>query len=49
MLRLQVGDILDFNQIKNKKLRKSLTTFDIKEAIKDVIAINKHKAISQGN
>ena len=43
-----VDDLLDFAQINNKKFRKDLKEFDVKEAINEVISIQKAKAIMSG-
>ena len=34
-----IGDILDFTQIRNNKLKKNKTTFKLKETIKNTIEI----------
>ena len=43
-----VDDLLDFAQINNKKFRKEVKTFDLKEAINEVISIQKAKALMSG-
>lgn len=39
-----VNDILSLSQINSSKFRKNISMFDLKSAISEVIAIQKHKA-----
>ena len=43
-----VDDLLDFAQINKKKFRKEIKEFDMKQAISEVISIQKAKAIMKG-
>ena len=44
MMGFLVDDLLDFAQINAGKFRKVITSFDLKEAIQEVVSIQKDKA-----
>lgn len=44
MMGFLVDDLLDFAQINAGKFRKVITSFDLKEAVQEVISIQKDKA-----
>jgi hypothetical protein len=39
-----VQDLLDYAQIKNGKFRKNINTFNIKEAVEDIMCIQRKTA-----
>jgi hypothetical protein len=39
-----IDDLLDFNQLKNKKFRKDISEFDMRQAIEEVISIQAEKS-----
>ena len=39
LLLFFVNDILDFSQIKAKRFKKNITTFNLKEAVDEVVSI----------
>jgi len=43
-----VDDLLDFAQLNSGKFRKVLSNFDLKEAVEEVISIQKDKANMMG-
>ena len=48
MMGFLVDDLLDFAQINAGKFRKVVTNFDIKEAVNEVVSIQKDKASMAG-
>lgn len=48
LMSFLVDDLLDFAQINNGKFRKVAKEFDLKEAVEEVIQIQKEKAKMQG-
>ena len=43
-----VDDLLDFAQLNNNKFRKNIQEFDLKACIREVVKIQKEKAIMVG-
>ena len=48
LMSFLVDDLLDFAQLNNGKFRKVAKEFDLKEAIREVVEIQKEKAKMQG-
>ena len=48
ILNFLINDILDFAQIRQNKFRKDTQTFNIKEAVKEIILVQGHKAEFNG-
>jgi signal transduction histidine kinase len=44
LLNFLINDILDFSQIKSEKFRKESSQFNIKEAIEEILMVQKYKA-----
>lgn len=44
LMHFLVQDLLDYAQIKSKKFRKNIKTFDIRDAIEKVMSIQRRKA-----
>ena len=48
LMSFLVDDLLDFSQLNAGKFRRTITTFDLKEAVEEVISIQKDKAKLMG-
>ena len=44
LLLFFVNDILDFSKIKAKKFKKNISTFNLKEAVGEIMGIQQHQA-----
>ena len=47
IMNFVVDDLLDFAQLNNNKFRKNVVEFDLREALAEVISIQKEKAVMQ--